>query len=224
MDNTTLTPAAARTLYDRIGRWLDTQRFYEDAAIAELIAHADLGAATSLFEFGVGTGRVAERLLRDHLPVSARYRGIDLSPTMVGLTHERLAPWGGRATITLSDGSPYLDAPDGAFDRFVSTFVLDLLSADDIRLVLAEAHRLLSADGRLCLVSATHGRTTVERLVMAAADGLHKVSPHLVGGCRAIDLSAFLDGERWRVLHRGVVSKWGVPSEVVICVRAAERR
>ncbi len=35
-------------------------------------------------------------------------------------------------------------ARSGAFERFASNYVLDLL---------AEAHRLLAADGRLCLVS-----------------------------------------------------------------------
>lgn len=223
MAEATLTPLAARTLYDRIGGWLDTQRFYEDNAVAALIDHARLGTATSVFEFGAGTGRVAARLLREHLPTAARYRGVDVSPTMVGLARARVASWSDRATINLSDGSPHVDAPDGAFDRFVSTFVLDLLSADDIRSVLAEAHRLLSADGLLCLVSATHGRTPFERLVIGAAGALHNMSPQLVGGCRAIDLPHFLDRGLWRVLHQEIVSKWGVPSEVVVCARREPR-
>jgi SAM-dependent methyltransferase len=79
----TLSHAAARALYDRIGRWQDTQRFYEDEATADLIAHADLHQAQSVFEFGVGTGRLAARLLRDHLPATAHYLGIDISATMV---------------------------------------------------------------------------------------------------------------------------------------------
>jgi hypothetical protein len=33
-------------------------------------------------------------------------------------------------------------------DRFVSNYVLDLLPSNDIVLLLAEAHRLLTADGR----------------------------------------------------------------------------
>jgi SAM-dependent methyltransferase len=220
----TLSHADARGLYDRIGGWLDTQRFYEDGPVGELIAHSGFGVAKSVFEFGVGTGRVAARLLRDHLPKDARYRGIDVSPTMVGLARERLATWNDRVAIELSDGAPHLDAPDGAFDRFVSTYVLDLLSEDDIRQVLAEARRLLSPSGRLCLVSATHGRSVVERLVMGAAGRLHRLSPRLVGGCRAIDVSSFLDRGRWEIAHHAIVSKWGVPSEVVVAVRRGAQR
>ena len=219
----TLSHAAARALYDRIGRWQDTQRFYEDCATTELIAHAAFPAARSVFEFGVGTGRFAARLLRDHLPAAAHYLGIDISATMVALARERLAPWGSRARVEQSAGSPRIPARDATGDRFVSTYVLDLLSSDDIAAVLTEAWRVLSPEGLVCLVSATHGRTPRERLVMGLAARLHAVSPRLVGGCRAIDLSSFLERERWRLVHHAVVSRWGIPSEVLIASVRRER-
>jgi SAM-dependent methyltransferase len=170
----------------------------------------------------VGTGRLAARLLRDHLPTTARYFGIDISATMVMLAQERLAPWRDRAGVEQSDGSPGISAPDGAFDRFVSTYVLDLLSKEDIAAVLAEARRVLAPEGLLCLVSATHGRTPSERLVMGLAGRLHALSPALVGGCRAIDLLSPLDRERWCVMHHAVVSKWAIPSEVLVAARLGQ--
>jgi len=219
----TLSHAAARALYDRIGRWQDTQRFYEDEATADLIAHADLHQAQSVFEFGVGTGRLAARLLSDHLPATARYFGIDISATMVALAHERLAPWLDRTRVEQSDGSPVIHAPDGRFDRFVSTYVLDLLSEEEIATVLAEARRVLAPGGLLCLVSATHGRTPSERVIMGLAGRLHALAPTLVGGCRAIDLSPVLERESWRVVHHAVVSKWAIPSEVLVAARVPEQ-
>jgi ubiquinone/menaquinone biosynthesis C-methylase UbiE len=213
---TTLSPAAARALYDRIGGWQDTQRFYEDCATADLIAQSDFLTAGSVFEFGAGTGRIAEQLLRSHLPAPARYHGIDISSTMVALARQRLAPWRDRATVEQSDGSPRLPAPDSSVDRFVSTYVLDLLSAEDIARVLEEAHRVLSPNGRLCLVSATHGQRPLERFVMGLAARLHSLSPRLVGGCRAVDLASSLGAGRWQVLARSVVSKWGITSEVLV--------
>jgi len=219
----TLTHAAARALYDQIGRWQDTQRFYEDCATEELIAHAAFPEAQSVFEFGVGTGRIAARLLREHLPATARYRGIDISPAMVALARERLASWGNRARVEQSDGTPRIPARDATVDRFVSTYVLDLLSRDDIAAVLLEARRVLSREGLLCLVSATHGRTPGERLTMGVAARLYSLSPRLVGGCRAVDLSSFLEPARWRLLHHRVVSKWGVPSEVLVASPRRER-
>ena len=107
----TLSHLEARALYDRIGAWQDTQRFYEDYATADLIAHADLHQAQSVFEFGAGTGRIAERLLRDHLPTTAHYFGLDISATMVALARRRLTPWSERARVEQSDGSPRIQAP-----------------------------------------------------------------------------------------------------------------
>src|SRR5262249_29627635 len=189
----------------------------------ELIAQADLERAHAVVEFGTGTGRLAERLLRDHLPATARYFGIDISVTMVRLARERLAPWKDRTQVEQSDGSPRIAAASGTFDRFLSTYVLDLLSTEDIAAVVDEARRLLSSDGLLCLVSATHGRTPVERMVMGLATRLHSASPTLVGGCRAIDLRTFVKPDHWRVVHHSVVSKWGIASEVLVATPAPAR-
>ncbi|HJW70944.1 MAG TPA: class I SAM-dependent methyltransferase, partial [Candidatus Binatia bacterium] len=176
-----------------------------------------------VFEFSVGTGRLAKRLLRDHLPTAARYHGVDISSTMVALARERLSPWASRATVEQSDGSPRIGAPDRQYDRFLSTYVLDLLSSEDIAAVLTDAWRVLSPNGRLCLVSATRGRTPGQRVVMGLAARLHSLSPTLVGGCRAIDLSSFLERESWRLIHHDVVSKWGVASEVLVASPRHER-
>jgi len=45
---------------------------------------------------------------------------------------------------------------------------------------------------------------------------LYSLSPHLIGGCRAIDVVSFLEPGRWQVVHRNVVSKWGITSEVLV--------
>jgi trans-aconitate methyltransferase len=54
-----LTSEQARRVYDRVGRAQDWQRFYEDAATADLVAHAGFDAAHSIVELGCGTGRLA---------------------------------------------------------------------------------------------------------------------------------------------------------------------
>src|SRR3954468_15500521 len=95
----TLTTDEARGCYDRIGVRQDTQRFYEDAALDLLVAHADLGTARRGFEFGCGTGRFAVRLLANVLPPDATYRGIDISPTMVRIASGRRARWAERASV-----------------------------------------------------------------------------------------------------------------------------
>ena len=53
----------AKTFYDRLGSRQDSQAFYEDPAIRDLIAEADFETARSIFEFGCGTGRGQTELL-----------------------------------------------------------------------------------------------------------------------------------------------------------------
>jgi ubiquinone/menaquinone biosynthesis C-methylase UbiE len=205
----------ARAFYDRFGRKQDWQRFYEDRAIGLLTAHAGFGKADRVFEFGCGTGRLAEHLLRDLLPAKCRYRGIDVSSTMVEIARQRLASWSDRAEVTLSDGSNRLDEPNRSLDRFVSTYVFDLLGRDQIAGVLMEAHRVLVPEGLLCLVSLTHGCGAVSRCVSRMWERIHSFSPALVGGCRPLDLREFLP-IRWRLEYVGYVTSLGLTSQVLI--------
>jgi len=205
-----------RTVYDRTGRWQDAQAVYEAPAVDALIAHGAFEEADTLFEIGCGTGRVAERVLRNHTPPDARYVGVDLSATMVRLTRERLAAFGGRAEVGQTGGEFAYDQPGGSQDRVVATYVLDLLSPADRRALLAEAHRLLASDGRLCLAGLTWGERPLGRCVAAAWAALHAVRPAWVGGCRPVRARECVPDEQWRVHHHEVVRAWGVPSEVLV--------
>ena len=82
--HTTLTASEAEAYYNRFGKKQDSQGFYEDPALDDLIAHANFQDAQRVFEFGCGTGKFAARLLAEHLPTSATYLGCDVSPVMIG--------------------------------------------------------------------------------------------------------------------------------------------
>jgi len=209
----------ARRVYDRIGARQDTQAFYEDRATDLLIQHGDFGAARRVLEFGCGTGRFASRLLSGHLPASASYRALDLSPIMAELARARLAPFGSRAEVVLTDGSPPTSEPAASCDRFVSNFVLDLLSEDDIAAVVREAHRILVPGGLVCVSSLSSGAGGFSRLVSRVWSRVHAWRPALVGGCRPLDLLAWFPPPQWRVRHHSRLAPFGVPSEVVVAAR-----
>ena len=160
-----LSPGEAKRFYDRLGSVQDWQAFFENPAINEMIGHAAFDSAHTVFEFGCGTGALAARLLQHHLPADARYDGLDISSTMVSLAQERLKPWSDRAHAHQSDGSLRISQLDRSFDRFVSTYVFDLLTPDFIDQLLSEAHRLLVPGGKLCLVSMTFGASRISRAV-----------------------------------------------------------
>ena len=207
--------AQAARFYDLLGAGLDTQAFYEAPALDDLIAHLQLGKCKAVVEFGSGTGRFAAELL-SNLPPSATYLGLDMSTTMVGLAKSRLRPFGERANVVRTDGTAHIDAADGTFDRFVSTYVFDLLSDDDIREVAYEARRVLRPDGLLGLVSLTDGPSLLSRLVTRTWRGLGSVSPWAVGGCRPITLLNFLPNAYWHIQYRTLIIRFGVPSEIVV--------
>lgn len=208
-----------RKFYNRIGRLQDSQAFYENRAIEELIAHANFGEARSVFEFGCGTGRVAGVLLQNYLAADCHYRGVDLSETMVRLARQRLVPWRERAEVLPIDGSLHLPAADRFGDCFLATYVFDLLSDETIGEVLAEAGRVLTPKGRLCLVSLTHGTTGIGRLVSGLWSRVQGSWPKLVGGCRPIELLQYLPSAEWKIEHRGLVTRFAVASEIVVATR-----
>ncbi len=216
MECRTLSHQQAKAFYDRFGKKQDSQSFYEDIAIEALIRKCDFDKASSVFEFGCGTGRFAERLLEEHLPSNARYVGVDISETMVSLAKERLVRFGLRAEVHLVSSSPQLDFETGAFDRFVSNYVFDLLEFEDMRRILGEAWRILSDDGLLGLVSLTHGFTFTSRAAESIWMLIYAIRPALVGGCRPISLSELVAEPNWRILYNRKFSAYGVPSEVLV--------
>jgi ubiquinone/menaquinone biosynthesis C-methylase UbiE len=211
-----LKPSEAKAFYDRFGKKQDTQSFYEDLAIDDLIAHARLGEAERVFEFGCGTGRFANRILARHLPPSASYIGYDLSSTMVGIATQRLAIYGGRAQVVQSDGTVHFPISDHSVDRIISTYVLDLLSETAIEEFFLEAHRVLVVGGRLCFVSLTEGITFLSRVVTSLWTLIFRLRASLVGGCRPIHPDKYLNPNRWVPEYRNVVIAFGVPSEVLV--------
>jgi ubiquinone/menaquinone biosynthesis C-methylase UbiE len=203
-----LTRSQAQTFYDRFGKKQDTQD--------DLIDHAAFEQAEKIFELGCGTGRFASRLLAKHLSPSASYLCIDLSQTMIAIARKRVLVYKERAKVTQSDGSMHFPLPNHSVDRVVSTYVLDLLPEEDIHRAIFETRRALIPSGKLCLVSLTQGVTFVSRIVCALWSAVFRLRPSLVGGCRPILLNSFFDQQSWSVDYRNVVTRFGVPSEVLI--------
>ncbi len=214
----TLSHAEARAFYDRFGAKQDWQRIYENRAVSELLDHAALGSARHVVEFGCGTGALARELLAHRLPREATYLGVDISGTMVALARARVAPWAERARVAQTAGDPAIPVADGTCDRFVSTYVLDLLSDEDIGSVLRDARRTLAPGGLLCLASLTFGEGAMSNVICALWRSLHAWRPALVGGCRPLRLVSHV-GPEWSTLHQRVVCTVGLCTEVVVARR-----
>lgn len=211
-----LTRQQARRFYDWLGRKFDSQAVYKQSGLDVLCAHGRFSEARSVFEFGCGTGRLAEDLFRHFLAPQAHYRAVDISPRMVEIARARLQSWQDRARIEVSDGSTLLPLPDSWCDRFVSCYVIDLLSETDARQLLGEAHRILSARGLLCLVSITPGTTPLSRFIMHLWQWLGRLHPLCVGGCRPVALATLLAPGQWQPEYHQVVTRRGIAIEILV--------
>ena len=212
----TLTRNEVKRFYDHFGSRQDSQAFYEDAALHELIAHGDFSHACSIFELGCGTGRLALRLLQKELPESATYLGSDLSDTMLQLSRARLAPFAGRATVLPAGDKLVFALQDKSVDRVLSCYVLDLMSETDIVQVLREAKRVLVPGGKLCLASLTRGVNLPSKIVCGVWRGIFNIRASLVGGCRPISLLDYIAASDWRVDFRRIITQFGVPTELIV--------
>jgi SAM-dependent methyltransferase len=213
-------PAENTRLYDRIGPLTDITAFYVDPALNRLTQLASLREAKRIVEVGAGTGRYAARLMQDVFTADARYIDLEPSPRMRDLAQMRLAQWRTRSTIRpLDDALP--QEWRGAVDRYIATYVLNVLPNEDaIRRLLERSHDALADSGLLCLVNQTHGRAGTERIISALWMRVYGVTPAILGQCRLLEARQYLEGSRWRVRSREVVGRFGFCSEVLV----AEKR
>jgi ubiquinone/menaquinone biosynthesis C-methylase UbiE len=212
-----------KRFYNQFGAKQDWQAFYEQPALNLLLAQGQFEQAMSVIEFGCGTGRLAQQLLSTYLPVSAIYLGVELSETMIRLSRKRLADFGSRAWVIPTDGRIQLALPDATFDRFIATYVLDLLSPADIIALVQEAHRVLKPGGQLCVSNLTRSTTGVSQLVIGVWERVYAIRPQWVGGCRPIELRPYLAEALWDIDFQGVVTAYAIPSEVIIAHRRVLR-
>ena len=138
---------------------------------------------------------------------------------MINLATQRLAPCAERAKVFRSNGSIRFPLSDHSVDHVISNYVLDLLSEEDILLVFAEAHRVLTAGGKLCLVSLREGVTFPSKIVSLIWMTLFRIRASLVGGCRPIRLESYFDQELWQLEYQNVLTPFEVPSEVFISTK-----
>jgi ubiquinone/menaquinone biosynthesis C-methylase UbiE len=210
-----LDPAQAAAVYDRVGRWQNTQGFYEREAVAAMIASARLESAASVVEVGCGTGALAASLLDRRLPPEATYLGLDVSPRMVDLARHSLTPFEARAQVRQIDGRTPWPVTDGSSDRVIAAYVLDLFSPEMIDGFVTEAARVLRPGGLLAVTSLAEGTGRTSRVVSGAWTRLWRTNPHLTGGCRPVDLERHLPAG-WPRLHDTTTTRWGITSRVLV--------
>ncbi len=208
----TISRATARRLYDELGSALDRSDRYEARAKARALELLQLEAGQRVLHVAVGTGREHARLAGAVAP-RGTVVGFDLSRGMLALARQR-------AATPLCEGDAVaLPFATGSFDRLFSAYMLDLLPAADLPRVLAEFRRVLRPDGRMVLVSLTHGCTPPSRLFVALWTLVYRLRPEALGGCRPLHLAPFVEQAGFRLLHNETLIQRAFPSEIVVGIR-----
>jgi len=138
-------PAASLDLllpvYDPIMRLLGFS-----AALAPLIAQAELGLGHSVLDVGCGTGTLALLIMQHHRGVSVI--GVDPDPRALARAERKAQQAGVLIRFERGFGDA-LAHPDASFDRVFSSMMFHHVPMDEKPLVLAEMRRVLKPGGRL---------------------------------------------------------------------------
>ena len=198
-------------IYDSISNIYDIWgNLTESRARNRALELAEIQNGQKILEVAVGTGLAFYEIVKRN--PDGTNLGINLSTGMLKKARKRLAPLID-ANYELKMASAFhLQGDDEQFDVLVNNYMFDLISFDQMDVVLAELKRVLKNGGKLVLVNMTLG----ERYGSGIYDFLYRVSPRLMGGCRGIRLSEKLEKHGFHIKVREYHQQCLFPSEVIL--------
>jgi ubiquinone/menaquinone biosynthesis C-methylase UbiE len=128
---------------------LFARAFLRDARLkSELVARARIGPGHQVLDLGAGTGTLAILVKRAHR--AARVTGLDSDPAILVIARDMAARAGADVAFDVADAGA-LPYPDASFDRILSSLVMSVLTTEQKRLAVREAHRVLRPGGELSI-------------------------------------------------------------------------
>ena len=162
-----------------------------------------------VLEVALGTGLNFVEILRRN--PNGWVDGIDVSKRMVEKAKRRIYKTGQtNYTLHLCD-CRHLPFDDETFDVIMNQYLLDILPVEDFVPILLEFKRVLKRGGRVVLVNMTKGEKPLNHIY----EGIYRLKPPLLAGCRGVLAEPFLQKTGFGELKREFVSQLGFPSEVV---------
>lgn len=190
-------------IYDMFGVLMESkarQRALEIAAIQN---------GEKVLEVALGTGLNFVEILKRN--PNGWVDGVDVSMKMMAKARNKISKTAQRNyTLHLCD-CRHLPFEDEAFDVVMNQYLLDILPVEDFIPILLEFKRVLKGGGRIVLVNMTKG----ERWLNQIYEGIYRLKPPLLAGCRGVMAQPFLKKIGFDQFQREFVSQLGFPSEVV---------
>ncbi len=206
-----------RKVYRKIASKYDVwSNLAESEARRRCLEFARIKNGDSVLEVAVGTGVLFQEILKAN--PSGRNEGIDLTVEMLVRSKER-AERSGVSSYRLQVGDAYnLEHPNEDFDVVLNNYMFDLIPEKDFFKILTEFKRVLRKGGRVVLVNMTKG----EHWFNGVWEWLYKINPSLLGGCRGVELTPYLENAGFEQIKRVYVSQFMFPSEVLTGVKPTE--
>jgi len=137
--------------------------------------------------------------------------GIDVSTKMLERTSKRISKLGNKNYLLRLGDCRRLPFEDETFDVLMNQYLLDILPVEDFVPLLSEFKRVLKPGGRIVLVHMTKGEKWVNQIY----EGIYRLKPPLLAGCRGVRAQPFLEETGFKGFKRQFVSQFGFPSEVI---------
>lgn len=195
----TASTAAIERTYDRlsgvyswiVGRWEAPTR----KAAIELL---NPRPGEHVIDVGCGPGHAVVEIGRRVRP-DGSVVGIDISRAMLTRTRRRLETTGPPTAAAVRADARSLPVPDDMVDGVYIAETLELFDAPDIDRVLEEITRVLTPDGRLCVVSMPRAGHQDSLFVRAYEWCYRNVPGYATVGCRPIYLREAIRGAGFEI-------------------------
>lgn len=201
------TGSSSVELWDRVARLYDLQLFLEKPALRAAIALAGPRSDDRVLDVGTGSGALLRELARSGTR-AAEVVGVDASARMLERARSAGPPREWRLQQADARRLPFADE---RFSLVFAAYVLNVLSDEDGKAALREAHRVLAPGGRLVVVSPVEPSSPLARPYRWLAELLPRRLPRLFAGIRLLDpepliRAAGLQPERRRYVGLGYAS------------------
>jgi len=203
--------------YDRISRIYDLlSGRAEKHLINNLVAGIELDHPQTIIEIGCGTGN-GLIALRNKYPTT-HLIGIDLSFSMCAQASRKLAADSHFSTPLICQGDVLnLLLPNNAADLVFMSFTFELFPENLQTDLLREIKRVLSAQGRIAIISMYKDKNPGWMSKIYAAS--HRRFPKIID-CSPLDGPMIFQQHGFSIIHQSLHSLWDIP---VISFTAAMR-
>lgn len=208
------TKAEARDFYNAISKYYDTlatssEKKYINAGLDMLAVQE----GERVLEIGFGTGRALVQIAQN-TGTSGYVYGVDISEGMIQISRERIRDHGLSDWVSLvMDDASNLPFSSRSMDAVFISFTLELFHSPDIAQVLAECHRILKTQGRICIVSLAKDEPL--NFFGRLYEWLHERFPKALD-CRPIPVQALLRQADFSIQKHQRETMWGLPVSITL--------